>query len=129
MPHPLLHIVLVAVGGALGAVARFLTSKTLLTIWPAYLGAGTLVVNVVGSYAIGLVMGWATHRHWLSEEWRIFVVTGILGGLTTFSSLAYETVLISRTESPWIGGAHLVANLVLGLVAVLAGDATSRMIG
>jgi CrcB protein len=129
MPHALLQILLVACGGALGAVARFLTSKALLTIWPAYLGVGTLVVNVAGSFAIGLVMGWATHRHWLTDEWRIFLVPGILGGLTTFSSLAYETVLISRTESTSLGGGHLLANLVLGLLAVLAGDAASRMIG
>jgi len=129
MPHALLQILLVGFGGALGAVARFLTSKALLAVWPAYLGAGTLVVNVVGSFAIGLVMGWATHRHWLTNEWRIFLVPGILGGLTTFSALAYETALISRTESPGLGGAHLLANLVLGLIAVLAGDAASRMIG
>lgn len=126
----LLHqLLIVGLGGAFGAMARFLVTKFFVAVWPAYLGAGTLAVNVAGSFAIGVIMGWATHRNWLSDDWRIFLVPGILGGLTTFSALAFETALVSRTGTAWLGGAHLLANVILGLLAVTAGDAASRMIG
>lgn len=118
---------LVALGGSLGAVARFLSTRLLLVLCPAYVGGGTLAVNVLGSFLIGWAMGTSTGRTVLSDDWRIFLVPGILGGFTTFSALTYETtVLWSRAGGVWPGGAHLAANLILGLSAVAAGDAVGR---
>jgi fluoride exporter len=126
MPQLLWHCGLVAVGGALGAVARFLSARGLLFLFPAYIGAGTLAVNVVGSFLIGWVLGVANPRT-LGDDWRIFLVPGFLGGFTTFSSLTYETAAMSsRHGGLGLGSAHLAANLILGLAAVSAGDALGR---
>lgn len=120
---------LVGAGGALGAMARFLTSKACATWWQAYPAAGTLVVNVLGSLAIGLLMGLAAARPY-ADGWKVFLVPGILGGFTTFSALAYETnILWSQGHSAWIGWAHLAANVVIGLAAAALGDVLARGFG
>jgi fluoride exporter len=122
----LLNLGAVAAGGAIGASLRFLTSAALHRVLLVYPGAATLLVNVVGSLLIGLVLG-GLPPAWLSDRVRMFLVTGILGGLTTFSSLAYETVSMSQTHSErWLGAAHLIANIVLGLAAVLLGELLAR---
>lgn len=118
---------LVALGGSMGAVARFLISRLLLVACPSYIGAGTLTVNVLGSLMIGWAMGVSPPRNSFSDEMRVLFVTGILGGFTTFSALTYETsVLWTRHGTGWTGWAHLAANLVLGLTAVAIGDALGR---
>jgi CrcB protein len=121
------HVIAVGVGGALGSMARFVVTWLAVFVVPGYPALGTLVVNVVGSLAIGLLAGAGVQHQWLSAEWRTFLVTGVLGGLTTFSALALETALLSRHPAPpWHGLAHLVANLVLGLSAVLLGEWLAR---
>ncbi len=120
-PQTAWQLGLVGLGGGLGAMLRFLATKGLLAFWPNYVGAGTLAVNVLGSFAIGLAMG----RFTLSDDWRIFLVTGVLGGFTTFSALTFETKTLWM-QFAWLGWGHLAANVILGLLAVVAGDAVSR---
>lgn len=122
------HIFVVGAGGALGAVARYVTTLLLLSLCPTYPGLGTLVVNVAGSIAIGALLGHGMEHHWLSTEWRLFLVTGLLGGLTTFSALTWETVLFSR-QPPIPGGGltHVAANLLLGLGGFVIGEWLARM--
>lgn len=125
-PGLLLNVGAVAAGGALGATLRYLTGMALHRVLLVYPGAATLLVNVVGSLLIGLLLG-GLPPSWLSDRLRLFLVTGVLGGLTTFSSLAYETVSMSQTHSArWLGVAHLAANVVLGLAAVLLGEMLAR---
>jgi len=117
-------IILVAVGGAAGAVFRHLISHAMKSSFPAYTASGTLIVNLVGSFLIGLLLGATPGQKSLSETWRLIFVTGFLGGLTTFSSLAHETVLLSLKENNGTvlsGLGHLSANIVLGLGAVWLG--------
>lgn len=119
----LLQLFAVGLGGALGSMARFAVSHWTVTRVPGYPALGTLLVNVAGSLAIGFLAGAGVRHQWMSPEWRIFLVTGVLGGLTTFSSLSLETALLSRHPAPlWHGLAHLAANLILGLGAVLLGE-------
>lgn len=127
MPVLIWQCGLVALGGSAGAVARFLITRWLLAICPGYVGAGTLTANVLGSFFIGLALGVSSPRVSLSDDVRVFLVTGVLGGFTTFSALAFETsVFWSKHGGGWIGWAHLAANLALGLAAVAVGDALSR---
>lgn len=109
-------------GGGLGSVVRFVVTSTMLQWCPAYRGLGTLIVNVVGCLAIGFLAGAGVEHKCLSAEWRIFLVSGVLGGLTTFSSFALETALLSRPGSLTTGLGHIAANLILGLAAVLLGE-------
>ena len=117
-------MLLVALGGSIGAVVRYLISDAVKTTWPVYGATGTLIVNVVGSLLIGLLLGTASEPKSLTESTRLLLVTGFLGGLTTFSSLAHETVRLSTREaggSLTLGLSHLSANVILGLAAVWVG--------
>lgn len=117
-------ILLVALGGSVGAVVRYLIADAMKAIWPVYAASGTLIVNVVGSLLIGLLLGAASETKGLSEPAKLLLVTGFLGGLTTFSSLAHETVRLSTREgngSLTVGLSHLTANVILGLAAVWVG--------
>lgn len=117
-------LLLVALGGSVGAVTRHLIGDAMKAVWPAYAASGTLLVNVVGSLLIGLVLGTAAEPKGLSDSTRLLLVTGFLGGLTTFSSLAHETVRLASREAGggWNAGlSHLTANVILGLAAVWLG--------
>lgn len=120
-------LVMVGVGGALGAMARYVVSRE-ATVWcPGYIGLGTLIVNLVGCLTIGYLAGTGFEHRWLSVNARLFLVTGVLGGLTTFSSLSLETVAMSRQTPALLWGAlHAVANFAGGLTAVLVGEWLAR---
>ena len=114
----------VALGGSIGSVVRFLVSDAMKATWPAYAASGTLLVNVAGSLLIGFLLGGASEPKGLSDSMRLLLVTGFLGGLTTFSSLAHETVQLSVRDgngSLTVGLSHLAANVLLGLAAVWCG--------
>ena len=117
-------LLLVALGGSVGAVVRYLIADAVKTTAPLYGATGTLIVNVVGSLLIGLLLGTASEPKSLAESTRLLLVTGFLGGLTTFSSLAHETVRMTSREaggSLTLGLSHLSANVILGLAAVWVG--------
>lgn len=118
------QVIAVAGGGALGATARFLIGRALAATWPQFIGGGTLLVNLVGSLLIGFLLARGPSSQ-LSTEWRAFLVPGLLGGLTTFSALSWETVELGRSHPGW-GAAHLSANVCGGLLAVLLGEALAR---
>lgn len=112
----LLRLILVAAGGACGAVARYTVSFAFGKAWPAF-PWGTLVVNVVGSFLLGLLMGATTSgRFLLDPAWRSFLGIGILGAFTTFSTLSYEAVEALRSGSVSQALGMVLANLLLGVV-------------
>jgi len=82
---------------------------------------GTLVVNVTGCLAIGVIAGLAERASLFTPGARLFLITGFLGGYTTFSAFAYETVFLAR-EHAWVSAmGNVLAQVTLGLVAVIAG--------
>lgn len=116
VPVPLLPLlVVVAVGGALGALARFGVAEA-LPHGRASVPVGTLLVNVVGALALGLLVGVAPDARWL----RPFLGTGVLGGFTTFSTFALETDrLLAR--APAVAVLYVALSLGLGVGAAAAG--------
>ncbi|MDO8964386.1 MAG: fluoride efflux transporter CrcB [Coriobacteriia bacterium] len=122
------ELLLVAAGGALGAAARWGLGG-----WVAErLGPGfpwhTAVVNVSGALLIGLLMGVTMGRASVSPDWRAFLGTGVLGGYTTFSTLAYETVRL--IEQGFWGQAtlNMFGSGALGIVAALVGLTLGRLV-
>ena len=119
------RLLLVALGGAIGSVLRYLVATFAL----AWLGPGfpwgTLAVNLVGSFAIGLVQQLATEGLVLSEDTRLFLSTGVMGGLTTYSAFSYETVRLMETgawTSAWLNVAFTTtACLALCFLGLTAG--------
>ena len=115
----------VGAGAAIGAWLRWA-----LAVWlaPAHdkVQAGTLVANLAGGYLIGLALGFFTTYPNLSPEWRLFAVTGFLGGLTTFSTFSGEAMtLLQRGDYAW-ALAHSALHLAGSIVCCIAGYATWR---
>ena len=116
------RLILVGLGGALGAVARYLTTLAASRLLGASFPYGTLFVNLVGCLLIGLAVGWTVDgRTGLGESARLLLVTGLLGGLTTFSSFGLEAVELLRAGRPAAGIGYVLANVLLGLAAALIG--------
>ena len=113
----------IALGGALGSVARhgvnhLVHVRCLTTRFPI----GTVVVNVAGCFAIGLLAGLlASERIALRGYWREFVFVGLLGGFTTFSTFGLDTFLLTRTHSAGPAAVNVVIQVIGGLVAVWFG--------
>ena len=126
MGQPLTWIA-VAVGAALGAWLRW-GLTILLGQLHAHIQLGTLVANLVGGYLIGLALGFFDTLPALSPVWRLFVITGFLGGLTTFSSFSGEAmVLLQRGHYSW-ALAHSALHLLGSIGFCVAGYATWRAI-
>lgn len=110
----------VGLGGALGALARFYTVVALRRV-DAYFPWGTLLVNVLGSLLIGIVWGWCLARPDTPEWVRVGLMTGLLGGFTTMSSVSLESVLLFESHAWPVALGNVVANVGLGLLAAVAG--------
>jgi CrcB protein len=118
----------VAVGAALGAWLRWGLTIFLGQLH-AHIQLGTLVANLVGGYLIGLALGFFDAAPGLSPAWRLFIITGFLGGLTTFSSFSGEAmVLLQRGHYSW-ALAHSALHLLGSIAFSVAGYATWRAIG
>jgi fluoride exporter len=110
-----MSFLLVAAGGALGSMGRYGISLLALGWLGAAFPWGTLAVNIMGSGAIGVLAG-----HGISGGARLFWVTGVLGGFTTFSAFSLEAGLLWE-RAAWQGLAYVVASLALGLAAFALG--------
>lgn len=111
----------VALGGALGAVARYGVSLALQrTNSSATFPLATLAVNVVGCLAAGAALAYF-ERHPVAANARLFVLTGVLGGFTTFSAFGVETLALHREGRPTLAALNVGLNLALGLAAALVG--------
>jgi len=113
----------IAIGGALGAVARHAVNHSVHVRWlTTRFPAGTLVVNLIGCLIIGLLAGLlASERITLRFYWREFVFVGLLGGFTTFSTFGLDTFLLARTHSVGHAALNVAAQVAGGLAAVWVG--------
>lgn len=115
-------LLLVGCGGFVGSVLRYLVSGWVhrLVERPGF-PWGTLVVNLLGCFAIGVLSGLAESRQVLSAEARLFLLIGLLGGFTTFSTFGYETTALLAESQRLAALANVAAQVVLGIAAVYAG--------
>lgn len=120
------HLALIGVGGFLGAVARYLVDGWVLSRTGADLPWGTLVINLSGSFVLGVLFALAIDRAILSPEIRGPLMIGFLGAYTTFSTLMLESWRLFEEGSTMLGLANLVGSVVLGLIAVVGGLALGR---
>lgn len=122
-----MEFVSVAVGGAIGAVTRYIVSGWAVSRWGGQFPYGTLVVNVVGCFLIGLIMVLLTERVSVGPYWRLILVVGFLGGLTTFSSFGLETVSLLE-QARWTAAlSNVVLNVVVGCTATFLGMIVGRL--
>jgi len=115
---------IVAAGGALGAVARYGIGRLLpATGWPW----ATLTVNVVGGLLMGLLTGWLAFRGGVNSEGpRLFAAVGVLGGFTTFSAFSLETALMIERRQLAMAGGYVAASVALSVLALFLGLMVAR---
>ncbi len=122
------QLVFVGLGGMVGAISRFLLSGFVQRLSPI-LGfpLGTLVVNILGCFLIGLLNGLSETRQLFSPDVRLFLFIGVLGGFTTYSTFGYETVTLLRDGELSRAIISVCMHLVVGLGAVWIGDSLGRL--
>ncbi|MCX7970139.1 MAG: fluoride efflux transporter CrcB [Negativicutes bacterium] len=124
----MVNLLLVAAGGGTGAVCRYLTSLYAASRWGAAFPYGTLIVNIAGSFIIGLFLTLAVERFDLDPRWRLLIATGFLGGLTTFSSFSIETLSLWEAGALSYALLNTAGNLLLSLLACWAGMVAARVV-
>lgn len=121
-----MNILLVAIGGAMGCVARYFVNIWSVRFAGAGFPWGTLCVNLIGSFAIGFLAEVIARRFNASTELRHFLMTGILGGFTTFSAFSLDTISLFERGEYALTGIYIGASVGLSIVAVFAGLALGR---
>lgn len=114
-------LLLIALGGAIGSVLRFLTGKISLALWGPEFPWGTLIVNVVGCFIMGILAGLLAQYSELSHEVRNFLLVGVLGGFTTFSAFALDAVTFYQRGALGLALTYVLASVVISILAVAAG--------
>lgn len=111
------NILLVGVGGMAGCILRYLTT---LLVKQNMFPYATWIVNIVGSLAIGMIMGLAAKQDHF-DNWRLFLATGICGGFTTFSAFAWENFQLLQQQRYGIFALYTISSFTLGILAAAAG--------
>lgn len=118
---------IIAIGGAAGAVTRYLIGTLALNKFGLHFPYGTLFANVIGCLIIGLFMTFFTERFVMNPAWKFFITIGFLGGLTTFSSFSYESIKLLLSEQYLYGFINIMANMLIGFGATLCGIIIARL--
>ena len=113
----------VLAGAGLGGLTRYAVGSWVMAKYGGRFPLGTLLINLSGSFLIGLLMTLLTERYQPHPNLRLFLVVGILGGYTTFSSFEYEVWQAFRNGERWIGLVYVTSSVALGYVAVWLGAA------
>ena len=114
------HLLLVALGGSLGAVARYTIDQLAITYLNSSL-AGTFIVNISGSFVLGLLLGITSANHIWPDGSKLFISVGFLGAYTTFSTLSVATIHSLQKGDIYNAAINMGASIVVGLAAALAG--------
>lgn len=119
-------LLIVAAGGSLGSMARYLVQFMAAKTWAGAYPYGTFLVNMFGCLLIGMVYGWSDRGEGMSPEWRIFLATGFCGGFTTFSTFSYENLSLLRDGHYQTFAWYAILSFGLGIGATLFGLMLTR---
>ncbi|HXM42263.1 MAG TPA: fluoride efflux transporter CrcB [Bryobacteraceae bacterium] len=111
----------VLAGAGLGGLARYVAGTWIMAKYGGRFPLGTFVINITGAFLIGVLMTLLTERFHPHPNWRLFLVVGILGGYTTFSSFEYETYQAMRDGERWLGLLYVAGSVLLGYLGVWLG--------
>jgi fluoride exporter len=118
----------ISVAAMFGANLRFLVSRLAVREFGPIFPAGTLIINLLGSFIVGLFIVWTSERVLLDPRWRLLVVVGFCGSFTTFSSYAFETMAYFEQGQWGLMLANIFSNNLLCLGGALAGMALARVL-
>lgn len=114
-------ILFTGLGGAIGSICRYLAQVGITKMLPLSFPAGTFIVNITGCFLIGVLYGMALKQPWFTVEWRLFLITGICGGYTTFSSFSYEGISLLSNGNYLYFALYTALSVLLGLLATWYG--------
>ncbi|MBS0282184.1 MAG: fluoride efflux transporter CrcB [Proteobacteria bacterium] len=114
-------VLMVALGGALGSLARYFVAGAVQPAWWPGFPFGIFVVNITGGLMMGLIAGLAALKLNLTPEMRAFLTTGILGGYTTFSTFSLDSAMLMERGAYAQAGAYITGSVVLSILALFAG--------
>ena len=125
----MLNYLIVSAGAAIGGGLRFGISRLTYKFLPISFPYGTLLVNVLGSFLIGLIMFYLDPKELISPRMRLFLTIGFCGGFTTFSTFSYETLNLFRDAQFLFGALNIILNVLMCLVGIYLAFILSKSIG
>lgn len=117
---------LVFVGGGLGASLRHFINLTCARLFGTGFPWGTFLINITGSTVMGLIAGYLAFRGGASQHWRLFLMTGVLGGYTTFSAFSLDAALLYERGEFGLAALYVLGSVVLSIAGLFAGLALVR---
>lgn len=120
------NILLVGVGGGMGSIARYLCQRWFTFNYPGHFPWGTFTVNITGCLLIGIFWGLSFKSFSDNESWKLFLMTGICGGFTTFSAFTLEGIGLLKEQRLGLFFSYVVGSVTLGLLATYAGMKLTR---
>jgi fluoride exporter len=120
------NLLLVGLGGAIGSMARYLCQRWFSLNYPQHFPWGTFAVNISGCLLIGVFWGLVFKSFPENEHWKLFLMTGICGGYTTFSAYTLESVGLLKEQRPGLFFSYVIGSVALGLVATWVGMKITR---
>ena len=122
-------LLVVGVGAGIGGILRLLVTQLVVARWGAGYGhVATLLINVTGSFLIGVVIELTQTRADFHPLWRAFFATGVLGGYTTFSTFSLEALTLAQEGMVWTAAGYLVGSVALGIGGAILGIASVRLL-
>jgi CrcB protein len=125
----MLNYILVSAGAAIGGALRYGLSSYIHKNQSIIFPYGTLIVNVLGSFVLGIIMFYLSEKDFIGSEFRLFLTVGLCGGFTTFSTFSYETLMLFRDSEIGLAFYNIALNLVLSLLGIYIAYLISKMIG
>lgn len=117
-----MSILIVFLGGGFGAVCRYLFGVGVVRLsGPAQGPLATFMINVLGSFLMGVLIGFLTRTTGAADRWRLLLGVGVLGGFTTFSSFSLEAVMMIERKAYALAAVYIVGSVVLGLLGLMVG--------
>lgn len=121
-----MNYLIIGIGGFIGAVARYMIAVWIGERWSHNFPLGTFIINITGSFLIGLLMVLFTERYLVNPQWRLFLVVGFLGAYTTFSTFEFETGALLK-DSEWLFAMlNVVLSVVVGFIALKLGEVIAK---
>lgn len=120
------NLLIIALGGGIGSVARYLLSIFVQNRFAIFFPFGTLTVNIIGSFVLGTLLGFADRGSLISQEWKLFLAVGLCGGFTTFSTFASENLALLRDGEYLYAITYSGLSVFLGISVAYFGFALTR---